>query len=108
MKSRTEFKGRKTDSTCPCPFNWMCGVRYVICTGFSLKVELYNVYRYKVEPLVKGIHRDRDDLSTKDTCFNPLLILHVTSEIGQASLYTRDKTVGPIVFIVQRFHCILM
>ena len=27
-------------NTCPCPFNWMCGARYVMCTGFFLEDSL--------------------------------------------------------------------
>ena len=50
---------------------------------------------YTVEPLI----RDPLDLSTKGTCFNPMLQ-------DRDDLSTRDKIVGPIVYLVWRFHCI--
>ena len=67
--------------------------------------------RHREQPLYKGPCfnpmlilfdlRDKDDLSTKDTCFNTLDLQ------DRDDLSTRDKIIGPIVSRVRRFHCMM-
>ena len=53
---------------------------------------------------VRNLIRDPLRYSTKDTCFNPMLILSVLFD-DRGVLSTRDKIVGPIVSHTQRYHC---
>ena len=51
-----------------------------------------------------GTLRDSDDLSTKDTCFNMLILSVVFHLRDRDDLSTRGKIVGPKVSLVRRFH----
>ena len=74
-------------------FQWMRYLTYVILTP----IDAHFVRRETL--------RDRDDLSTKDTCFNPILIHFITSEIGMTPLQGTKIIVGLIVSFVDMFQC---
>ena len=63
------------------------------------KLALYDVVT--VEPPIRDPPREGRPL-------NQGFMYYLTSEIGTTFLYTVDKSFGPMVSLVRRFHCITL